>query len=67
MTALAVRDVLDEIAANAAELDERPAFPRAAFTALPLEPLGNADASKELFEQRVQLTRAMVDLVTPVI
>ena len=34
MTALAVRDVLDEIAANAAELDERPAFPRAAFTAL---------------------------------
>ena len=34
MTALAVRDVLDEIAANAAELDARPAFPHAAFAAL---------------------------------
>ena len=34
VTALAVRDVLDEIAANAAELDAQPAFPRAAFAAL---------------------------------
>ena len=34
MTALAVRDVLDEIAANAAELDAHPAFPHAAFAAL---------------------------------
>jgi hypothetical protein len=40
---------------------------RAAFTALPLELFGKADASHELFEQRVQLTRAMVDLVSPVI
>ncbi|TDW66381.1 phosphotransferase [Kribbella pratensis] len=40
---------------------------RAAFTALPLELLGKSDASKELFEQRVQLTRAMVDLVSPVV
>ncbi|MER7249865.1 phosphotransferase [Kribbella sp. NPDC000426] len=40
---------------------------RAAFTALPLEVLGQADAPKELFEQRVQLTRAMVDLVSPVV
>ena len=34
VTALAVRDVLDEIAANAAALDAQPAFPRAAFAAL---------------------------------
>jgi hypothetical protein len=34
VTALAVRDVLDEIAANAAELDRTPAFPHAAFAAL---------------------------------
>lgn len=34
MTILAVRDVLDEIAANAAALDAEPAFPRAAFAAL---------------------------------
>ncbi|HEY6890673.1 MAG TPA: hypothetical protein VI300_22910 [Solirubrobacter sp.] len=34
MTALAVRDVLSEIAANAAALDEQPAFPHAAFRAL---------------------------------
>ena len=34
MTALAVRDVLDEIAANAALLDAHPAFPHAAFAAL---------------------------------
>ncbi|HET6742029.1 MAG TPA: phosphotransferase [Kribbella sp.] len=40
---------------------------RAAFTALPLELFGKADASLELFEQRVQLTRAIVDLVSPVV
>ncbi|MFF0343594.1 phosphotransferase [Kribbella sp. NPDC004875] len=40
---------------------------RAAFTALPLELFGKADASPELFEQRVRLTRAMVDLVSPVV
>ena len=40
---------------------------RAAFTALPLELFGKADASLELFEQRVQLTRALVDLVSPVV
>jgi hypothetical protein len=40
---------------------------RATFTALPLELLGTADASLELFEQRVQLTRALVDLVSPVV
>jgi hypothetical protein len=40
---------------------------RSAFTALPLELFGKADASLELFEQRVQLTRALVDLVTPVV
>jgi alkylation response protein AidB-like acyl-CoA dehydrogenase len=34
VTALAVRDVLDEIAANAAELDRNPAFPYQAFEAL---------------------------------
>jgi hypothetical protein len=34
VTALAVRDVLDEIAANAAQLDRMPAFPHAAFAAL---------------------------------
>jgi hypothetical protein len=34
VTALAVRDVLDEIAAHAAALDAAPAFPTAAFTAL---------------------------------
>jgi hypothetical protein len=40
---------------------------RAAFTALPLEMFGKAEASLELFEQRVQLTRALVDLVAPVV
>ncbi|GAA3110820.1 hypothetical protein JOF29_001316 [Kribbella aluminosa] len=40
---------------------------RATFTALPLELFGNADASPELFEQRVRLTRALVDLVSQVI
>jgi hypothetical protein len=40
---------------------------RAAFTALPLELFGKADASPELFEQRVQLTRALVNLVSQVI
>src|SRR4051812_14607153 len=34
MTVIAVRDVLDEVAAQAAVLDEQPAFPRAAFAAL---------------------------------
>jgi hypothetical protein len=34
VTALAVRDVLDEIAANAAALDAKPTFPHAAFEAL---------------------------------
>jgi hypothetical protein len=34
VTILAVRDVLEEIAANAAALDAQPAFPRAAFAAL---------------------------------
>jgi hypothetical protein len=34
VTALAVRDVLDEIAGNAAQLDSTPAFPHAAFGAL---------------------------------
>ena len=34
MTALAVQDVLHEIAANAAALDTHPAFPHAAFAAL---------------------------------
>ena len=34
MTIVAVRDVLEEIAANAAALDADPAFPRAAFVAL---------------------------------
>ena len=34
MTALAVHDVLDEIAGNAAALDQRPAFPHEAFAAL---------------------------------
>jgi hypothetical protein len=34
VTILGVRDVLDEIAANAAALDADPAFPRAAFAAL---------------------------------
>jgi alkylation response protein AidB-like acyl-CoA dehydrogenase len=34
VTALAVRDVLSEISANAAALDEQPAFPHAAFRAL---------------------------------
>ena len=34
MTALATQDVLNEIAANAAELDRNPAFPHAAFAAL---------------------------------
>jgi hypothetical protein len=40
---------------------------RAAFTALPLELFGKSGASLALFEQRVQLTRAMVDLVSPVV
>lgn len=40
---------------------------RAAFTALPLEMFGTAGASLELFEQRVLLTRALVDLVSPVV
>jgi hypothetical protein len=40
---------------------------RAAFTALPLELFGKSDASLALFEQRVQLTRAMLDLVSPVV
>jgi hypothetical protein len=40
---------------------------RAAFTALPLELFGKSDASLALFEQRVQLTRAMLDLVSPVL
>ncbi|WP_371404592.1 aminoglycoside phosphotransferase family protein [Kribbella sp. NBC_00662] len=40
---------------------------RAAFTALPLELFGMPDASPDLFLQRVQLTRAMVDLVSPII
>jgi hypothetical protein len=40
---------------------------RAAFTALPLEMFGKAEATPELFEQRVQLTRALVDLVSPVV
>jgi alkylation response protein AidB-like acyl-CoA dehydrogenase len=34
VTIVAVRDVLEEIAANAAALDARPAFPHAAFVAL---------------------------------
>ena len=34
VTALATQDVLNEIAANAAELDRNPAFPHAAFAAL---------------------------------
>ena len=34
VTAVAVRDVLEEIAANAAALDAQPAFPHAAFEAL---------------------------------
>ena len=40
---------------------------RAAFTALPLEMFGMPNAPLELFEQRVQLTRALVDLVSPVV
>ncbi|MGW7683714.1 phosphotransferase [Kribbella sp. NPDC054772] len=42
---------------------------RAAFTALPLEQLSTVgdQATLALFEQRVQLTRAMVDLVSPVV
>lgn len=40
---------------------------RAAFTALPLELLGQPDAPPALFEQRVQLTRAVVDLVSEVV
>ncbi|HZX07647.1 phosphotransferase [Kribbella sp.] len=40
---------------------------RAAFTALPLELFGKADASLELFEQRVRLTRVLVNLVSQVI
>ena len=34
MTAIAVRDVIDEIAANAADLDREPRFPQEAFEAL---------------------------------
>ena len=41
---------------------------RAAFTALPLEQLGKqAECGIELFEERVRLTRALVDLVSTVI
>jgi hypothetical protein len=40
---------------------------RAAFTALPLELLGKAVGTRELYEQRVQLTRALVDLISPVV
>jgi hypothetical protein len=40
---------------------------RAAFTSLPLERFGMRNAPLELFEQRVQLTRALVDLVSPVV
>ncbi|WP_427889395.1 phosphotransferase [Kribbella sp. GL6] len=40
---------------------------RAAFTALPLELFGKADASPDLFEQRVLLTRVLVNLVSEVI
>jgi hypothetical protein len=40
---------------------------RAGFTALPLELFGTSDATLGLFEQRVQLTRALVDLVSPVV
>jgi hypothetical protein len=40
---------------------------RAAFTALPLELLGQPDAPPALFEQRVQLTRAVVDLVSEIV
>ena len=40
---------------------------RAVFTALPLELFGKADATPDLFEQRLMLTRAMVDLVSPVV
>ncbi|HWD83514.1 MAG TPA: aminoglycoside phosphotransferase [Kribbella sp.] len=40
---------------------------RATFTALPLELFGKATATPELFEQRVQLTRALVDLVSQVV
>ncbi|WP_350281446.1 phosphotransferase [Kribbella sp. HUAS MG21] len=40
---------------------------RAAFTALPLELLGQPDAPPALFEQRVQLTRALVNLVSEVV
>ncbi|WBQ06899.1 phosphotransferase [Kribbella sp. CA-293567] len=40
---------------------------RAAFTALPLEALGKTtECGLELFEQRVRLTRALVDLVSKV-
>ncbi|MEU8226380.1 phosphotransferase [Kribbella sp. NPDC048915] len=40
---------------------------RAVFTALPLELFGKAEATFELFEQRVLLTRTLVDLVSPVV
>lgn len=40
---------------------------RAAFTALPLELFGKMDASPDLFEQRVLLTRVLVNLVSQVI
>lgn len=40
---------------------------RAAFTALPLQMLGNTDTTLEWCEQRVLLTRAVVDLVSTVI
>ncbi len=40
---------------------------RATFTALPLEMFGTPNAPLELFEQRVQLTRVLVDLVSPVV
>ncbi|GAA1605214.1 hypothetical protein GCM10009789_68950 [Kribbella sancticallisti] len=40
---------------------------RATFTALPLEALGRAgDDDLKLFEQRVRLTRTLVDLVSPI-
>jgi hypothetical protein len=40
---------------------------RATFTALPLEQLGKTtECDLDLFEQRVRLTRALVDLVSPI-
>jgi hypothetical protein len=40
---------------------------RATFTALPLEQLGKqTECGLDLFEERVRLTRALVDLVSPI-